>query len=439
MSELGASIALVVGVALVLGLVQLGAPSLWFDEAYTAQVVERSPGFWLASDQYHFLYDGVVTVWAAIAGTSELALRFPSVIGAMLSAALMVLLARRLLFDRWVALASGLLVATSPFVVKWSQQARGYTLLLALALGATLLLLRAVARGTRGAWALYGLAITAVVVWHAVAGLLLVPAHVVLAVQRRRSLTGHAPLAVVIACAVAVPWAAVIAMRSAGEGTATSWLTVPSATTVGQALADVSGAAGLGIVLALVGLFVLRRRGRMPDAVLLGAWAVSPFLFALVMTIVTPVFLDRYLIVAVPAFALLAAVAVVGAGRRFGPVLGVATVAVTAVALVHWYSSDADGNWRGEDWRSAVAAVQARSGDDDVVVVPWWSNHGAAYYGAKPSATSSDDDIWVLMWSETGHALSAEARRPLGFGEHRLVERLQFGWRLTAQRWQRRS
>jgi len=436
-SELGMSCVLAAGVAFALGLVELGAPSFWFDEAYTAHVVESAPGFWLANDQYHFLYDGVVTAWAALAGSSETALRFPSVLGAMAAAALMVVLARRLAFERWTALASGLLVATSPFVVKWSQQARSYTILLALALGATLLLVRALDRGTRGSWALYGVAITVVVVWHAVAGLLLVPAHVVLAVQRRRSLTGHAPIAVVIASAIALPWAAVIAMRSTGEGSGMSWLTAPSAATVGHALLDVSGAAGLGVLLSLVGLVVLRRSGRTPDAVLLAAWAVSPFGLALLMTIVTPVFLDRYLIVAVPAFALLAAVAIVEVGRRLTPVLVTAALAATVVGLGLWYSNDEAGNWRGEDWRSAVAAVQSRSGEDVVVVIPWWSNLGAAYYGATPSATSTEDSVWVLTWSETGHDLPASVRQPLGFGAHRLVERLEFGERVQAQLWRR--
>ena len=61
---------------------------------------------------------------------------------------LMVVLGRRL-FDRWVGLASGLLVVTSPFVVQWSQQTRGYTMLLALVIGTTLLLLRALERQSR--------------------------------------------------------------------------------------------------------------------------------------------------------------------------------------------------------------------------------------------------------------------------------------------------
>lgn len=433
--SLALDIGIASGVALVLGLIRLGAPSLWFDEAYTAEATGRSPFWWLANDQYHFLYDGLMAVWAAGAGTSEWALRAPSVLGAMLAAGLIVALGRKL-FDRWVALASGVMLAGSPFVVKWSQQARSYTLLLALSLVATLVLLRALDRGTRGAWALYGLSYAAVVVGHAVAGILLAPAHLALIAQRRSRVLPHGPIAAVIVVAIAVPWAATVAMRSTGQGAGMAWLQPPSVGTVARAVADVSGVAGLGLALAAIGLALLLAVKR-ELATWLAAWALAPFALALAITAVTPVFLDRYLIVAAPAFALLAGVAVVHAGRRLGPALMLAATAVTAFALASWYSTSEDGNWRGEDWRRAVTALRAESGGTDVVVVPWWANLAAAYYGAAPSSVSTADSVWVITWSETGHGLPRAERAPLGFGEHRLVARQDFGRRASLQHWVR--
>ena len=115
-------------VALVLGLVRLGTPSVWVDEAATARAVDSS--FLNLFEGYHGLYYSIETPWTFFAGTSEWALRLPAVFGAMIACGLLVVLAHKL-FDGWVALVSGLFLATSPFVVKWSQQARGYTLLLA--------------------------------------------------------------------------------------------------------------------------------------------------------------------------------------------------------------------------------------------------------------------------------------------------------------------
>jgi 4-amino-4-deoxy-L-arabinose transferase-like glycosyltransferase len=435
--SLGVSIAIVAGVAAVLGLIRLGAPSFWVDEGYTAYATHRSPEWWVDNDQYHVLYDSVARFWSSVFGTSELALRLPSVFGAMAACALLVVLARKFL-DPWTALLSGLFLATSPFLVKWSQQARGYTLFLAVSLGATLLLLRALDRGTRGAWAVYGLGFSAAVVWHAVAGLLLVPAHLVLIAQRRGRVLPHGGLAAVIICVVAVPWAATIAMRSTGAGVGMNWLTAPTPTTVAHAVLDISGASGLGLLLALVGLVVLAYSRRADLAVWLGVWAFAPFVLALLPSAVRPIFLDRFLIVAAPAFALLAATALTGIGRRLGALAAVAAVVATTIGLAAWYQAADAGNWRGEDWRSAVGMVLERRGEADAIVVaPWSARPAAAYYGAPVTDTSTADSIWVLAWSETSDDITVEDRRALGFGDHHLVEKQQFGSRVSAQLWSR--
>jgi mannosyltransferase len=432
--SLALDVLIVSAASLVLGLVQLGAPSLWVDESLTAD--EITWPYVRSLEGYYWLYYSVEKPWAALVGNSEWALRFPSVLAAMLSAALMVVLARRL-FDRRIALLSGLFLATSPFVVKWSQQARGYTMLLALSLLATILLLRALERGTRGAFALYGLAFAAVIVWHPVGGLVLGLPHLVLILQNRQRFFPHGLLSAAIVLGLGVPWFAQISMRSAGSDTVIAWIPFPTWHIFTNAVLDASGAGWFGIVLAAVGLWVLLRRRERSLATWLAVWAFSPFIVAVVVSVAQHVFLDRYLIAAAPAFALLAAVAVTGVARRVGAGLVVVAAAATVVALVQWYSYGGSTNWRGEDWREASRYVTERSGGTDVVVVPWWSHAAAEYYGTKVASLSTADSVWVLTWSETGHELPASIRRPLGFGEHRLVEEHRFGWRVSAQLWKR--
>ena len=434
-SSLAVDVVIASGVALVVGLIRLGRPSFWMDESLTALEIQWS--YARALDGYYWLYYSIEKPWAALAGSSEAALRFPSVLGTMVACALLVVLGHKL-FDRRVALVAGVLLASNPFIVKWSQQARGYTLLLAVSLVAILLLLRALERGTRGAWALYGLAFSAVIVWHPPAGVVLAPTHLLLVSQRRDRVLPHGLAAAVVIVALGVPWAAQIAMRSTGEGIVMNWLKFPTPEVTARALLDVSGAAGLVLLLALGGLWLLHRAGDTDRAFWLATWAFTPFVVALLISIARPIFLDRYLIVASPAFALLAAVALVGAGRRARVLLATALVAAIGVGLGQWYSTD-EGNWRGEDWRSAVGTVLDRRADADaIVVVPWAAHAAAEYYGARPVDVSTADSLWVLVWSETRprDVLDAE-RRTLGFGDHVRVERLQFGRRLSAQLWVR--
>jgi len=434
-SSLAVDVVIASGVALVVGLIRLGRPSFWMDESLTALEIQWS--YDRALDGYYWLYYSIEKPWAALAGSSEAALRFPSVLGTMVACALLVVLGRKL-FDRRIALVAGVLLALNPFVVKWSQQARAYTLLLAVSVLAILLLLRALERGTRGAWALYGLAFSAVIIWHPPAGVVLAPTHLLLVSQRRERILPHGLVAAVVIMVLGVPWAAQIAMRSTGEGVAMNWLTFPTPEVIARALLDVSGAAGLGVLLALGGLWLLHRAGDVDRALWLATWAFTPFVVALLISIARPIFLDRYLIVASPAFALLAAVALVGVGRRARVMLATALVAAVGVGLWQWYSTD-EGNWRGEDWRSAVGTVLERRADADaIVVVPWAAHAAAEYYGARPVDVSTADSLWVLVWSETRprDVLDAE-RRALGFGDHVRVEKLQFGRRLSAQLWVR--
>jgi hypothetical protein len=433
--SLALDVTLASGAALVLGLIRLGTPALWYDEAYTYRQIQR--GFIEQFEGYQPFYYWILKPWTSVVGTSEWALRFPSVVGAMIASALLVVLARKL-FDRSVALLSGFLLATSPFFVKWSQQARIYPLVTAACLLAILLLLRAFERGSRAAWALFGVAYALVLVSHAAVGLLLLPAAAVLIAQRRKQFLPHGLLAVVIVTGVGLTWIAQLAMRTSSDTSETAWIPFPSAETATRALADVSGIAGIGVLFALVGLWMLFRTGEGSLVVWLATWAFGPWAAALAISVVRPMFLDRYLVVAAPAFSMLSAVAVMGLAVRARAAAVALGIAATCVGLVLWYGDPEPGNWRGEDWRSAAAAVSDRRGEaTETMIVPWWAHDAPEYYGADVTYVARADSVWVLTWSETGGDLSRAERRTLGFGDHRLVERLDFGRRVSAQLWKR--
>jgi mannosyltransferase len=216
----------------------------------------------------------------------------------------------------------------------------------------------------------------------------------------------------------------------------TAWIPYPSAAYVRGSLLGISGAAGFGLILALVGMWSLWRARDRELVAWLGTWAFAPFVLALVVSIARPVFVDRYLIIAAPAFAMLAAVGLMSLAGRFRVGVAFAAVIATCVGLVLWYQTTYDGNWRGEDWRGAASFVEGQT-NEGVVVVPWWAHDAAEYYGVPASDTSTADSIWILSWSEDGHALPRSVRAPLGLGRHVLVQRRQFGWRLTAQLWRR--
>lgn len=362
-------------VAAALGLYQLGQPSLWIDEGYTAEAATTA-GYDAALKEIWWFHFALTKSWSLAAGTSEIALRLPSVIATVVAVALMYQLGRRM-FDERAALAASLLLAVNPFVVKWSQQARGYAILLALAVGATLLLLRALERDTYVAWAPYGAVLALALHFHPFSAGLLVPVHLVVLWRSRRGLVTLAGVSI-----VTLPWLLDFATRPDYERP-TVWITSPSLRQVGEIGWTLPGAFGIGLALAAVGAYLTPAHRR-----LLVAWAVMPFAISLAASVYDPVLQDRYLIVCVPAFAILGAVALVELAGRVRIAAAAAVSGTTVVALVLWYAPDSGDNWTGENWREATALVMQ---DGGAVIVPTYLEPVYRYYGGRVANTG-----WIL-------------------------------------------
>jgi mannosyltransferase len=119
-----------------LRLYRLGADSLWYDETVSAHLASKSLPDLIAHtarDIHPPGYYILLHLWTRLAGDTEFALAFLSVVFGMLLIPLAYALARRLL-GRAVALWAALLVAISPFNLWYSQEVRMYTLGAALGL-----------------------------------------------------------------------------------------------------------------------------------------------------------------------------------------------------------------------------------------------------------------------------------------------------------------
>jgi len=143
-------------VALALRLFRLGHPSLWIDEVFTwyaADIGTAMPWAHVVENVHGPLYTVLLHAWGAVAGDSEWAMRFPSVVFGVATVPAIAWLAGRWL-GRDTIVPAAWLAAGSPFLVWYSQEARNYALLfLCVALGAGAMLglrRRLTAGGTLG-------------------------------------------------------------------------------------------------------------------------------------------------------------------------------------------------------------------------------------------------------------------------------------------------
>ncbi len=174
--------------AFALRLYRLESQSLWYDEGVTATLAQRDVvelTRWTARDIQPPLYYYVVAGWGRVAGWSEWSLRFISAWWGLLAVPLLALLTQRLTRNHYAPPLAALFTALHPLLVYYSQEARMYTMVVALTLLAGLALLAALRHGPvqvegapgnkHVAWIVYIAAATAALYTHYFA-LFLLPA-----------------------------------------------------------------------------------------------------------------------------------------------------------------------------------------------------------------------------------------------------------------------
>ena len=105
--------------------------SIWFDEAFSAYIIRFSfADIWhyTSVDVHPPLYYFCLKIWSLIFGRSDLALRSMSALFGVLTILAAYLLVKRLFNKRTALISSGLL-AISPMLIRYSQEARMYTMI----------------------------------------------------------------------------------------------------------------------------------------------------------------------------------------------------------------------------------------------------------------------------------------------------------------------
>ena len=155
-------VAVAIAIFAVLALWNISAASIWFDEAFSAYLIQFNfldIARYTATDVHPPFYYWVLKSWSLIFGHSEFALRSMSVLFGAIAAIFGYLLVRRQ-FGRKAALYGVFILVISPLFIRYSQEARMYTLGATIVLSATYVLVRALESKGRKLWVLYGVLIS---------------------------------------------------------------------------------------------------------------------------------------------------------------------------------------------------------------------------------------------------------------------------------------
>jgi mannosyltransferase len=411
---------------LVIGRWWAGRPVLSWDEIATMDVARRSPGqIWhlvhsvdaVFGPYYFFMH-----FWTSLAGSTDVALRLPSIIAMAGAVAVAGELGGRL-FSPLVGVMTGLFLCLLPNISNYAFEARPYAFACLFSTLAFLLLYRALERPRLRRWLAYGLAVVFLGFSHVVA-LTTLAAHlgvVAFRLRDRWSWRLAAPWsgAVCAALLVLTPMAW-LGLRQQHEQI--TWVPPLTTATLRAAPGDIAGSVPAGwLVVGLALIAAWRPRRHLAEVALLAAAPVITV--AAVSVIGSPLWVPRYLLVVLAPTAMLAATATVGAltvrgeperhRHRRGAVPAVRLIVILALVGFAAYPDQllvrGATAKNGSDYRGAAAVIRCYEQPGDGVVYQHTSRTlraGIDHYLSRDPGRPRD--LLVLQSAAERGSLTAE-------------------------------
>ena len=424
----------------------LGQQSLWFDEGLSVTFAMRPlPQLMhtlVYEDLHPPLYYLLLHFWMMLAGSSEWAVRLPSLASAVLLAPLAFATAmeigrhgRSATALRAAGLAAAALIGTSPFLAYYAQEARMYSLAAALALAGTWAYMRAVGGARRSWWLLFSVLLAASL-YTQYMSVFVLPAYWVYALLlNRKSLTRTLHFSL-LAGLLYLPWAAPVylqlgrLLRSPDYWVSTHIDPVSFLRAMWRAFLPNTrmrwGVLAGGIGLAGAIATALRRGFRLSERVrrtaLVFLTALTPLGLTFVAVRLAPKFAARYTIVAAAPLYVCAAVVLWALVQRTATGRALFVLATAAGLLLSLHSTlrvlRGIENPR-DDARGLASYLSENAQPDDVLLLvenaPYalqYYYHGpAAWYGLHvgqefPQVTRTLDGllstqpkrVWLVLW-----------------------------------------
>jgi mannosyltransferase len=369
----------VVAIATALRLFRLGTKSFWLDEA-TSVVLARVDRQVFVAALIHrqanmALYYVLLRGWIRV-GSSEFVIRCLSVLAGVAAIPAIYLLGARLFGPRAGRLAA-LLLSVHAFHIRYSQEARSYSLFMLLAILSSLFLLRSLEQPSRKNRGGYILVSTLMVYAQVFGGWMLLAQWLSVYLLSHKVRWKEFLVSAATICLLISPLAGCLLFAS--DRSQLHWLTRPTLHDLCKFSLDITGDGGpllllvyVALVLGGVGIAVGQMNSHSSEGAwkyrFLLIWLILPVAFVLAISFRWPAFEPRFLIFCLPPLVLLAADAL--ARVRSKLLLAAALTILLGLSLNGTYSyhrgrADAEHT---DNWRDATRYILLQAQPDDAVV-----------------------------------------------------------------------
>lgn len=356
-----ATLALLLAFALVLRFACLACKPFWSDECFSAEIARLSWGnfahllWWREANMS--LYYVLLRLWIHF-GWGESYIRSLSVVIAAATLPAIYWLARQL-YDRKVALLSAALLGVNAFHIRYSQEARSYTLFVLLGTLSSAFLVSLIRNPSRRNWIVYVATSILAVYAHFYALLLLLVQWCVLRyLGRPAPSVDNVQLSVALGRAwktisiVVLPLLIFVAKTGAGP---VRWITRPGIRHILSFIEHLSGGIHwpLAALIALACIAAVTPLGR--ELVVrdqpwdtwrvqfLAAWFLGPMVLTIILSFARPVFLPRYMLFCLPPLLILAAAGMTRIRNTWLFAISIATILLLSLQGVFFvYGQDYD-------------------------------------------------------------------------------------------------
>ena len=342
--------------------------SFWLDEGISVEIARlpwRQFFYVLRQREINMaLYYVLLHFWLAL-GSTEGFIRGLSVLFSVATVPVLYALGARV-FGRTAGLLAAWLLATNAYHVRYAQEARGYALVVFFAALATWLLVRNLQEPSSARWPAYTAA-CALAVYSHIFGALVVVAHgASLGFLRRQDLRWKDLLGSMRWLAYTlVPIGLIVARVGTGS---TRWIPPTHMRSVLQFFVMLAGNNGMRLMtldavaagFAAFGVWRLWRRfGRSLDCwgrIVVFSWLLVPVALVLIVSVVRPIFLARYMLPCLPAAILVVAAGISTIQPRLLAWIFAAAISIFSIlGVFSYYRRDFD--LERDDWRGATTYV----------------------------------------------------------------------------------
>lgn len=402
------ALALVTLLAFLIRVWDLGGKGLWYDEAVTALTARATPAeivhlHWQNAFEHPPVWNLFMHAWSLVFGQSEAALRWPAVVaGTLLVPLVWQILKLSRPADRSIRLLAALLVALSPVLTLYSQEARMYAIVTLLAAVSIYLCLRLNRSVSSVALVLWVLANWLMLGFHYYSILLVVAEALffLIAVARGRRPQGWLAIGLALSVAPLVLWGAlspgfqttVRVVLSQSDHSGPTWQAFGDRFWRELTLGSVVWSPQLAVVgyallpLLLVGLWVdLRPDGTtalmvegLPRRVDWGFFAIVFLLPILISLAIPNQILTRYILFVAPVYCILTALGIQWLWhwvRVLGAVAFMAAMVVALLGLSYYFTT-----YQKSAYRDMVRYLVPRTAPGDAILLEGPRQHLLAKY-----------------------------------------------------------